>query len=110
MTQIFHLAEPADWASAQQSGAYRQSTRGRTLADDGFIHASTDGQWQKVRRSIYAEYPEALVLLAIDSGLLTSEVRMEVGDPASGELFPHIYGPIDVSAVVAVRRLEPPHT
>lgn len=49
------------------------------------------------------------MLLVIDSELLRSEVRMEVGYPVTGELFPHVYGPIDVDAVVEVRRLEPPH-
>ena len=109
MTQLFHLAEPANWAAAQTSGAYRQSTRDRTLADEGFIHASTDGQWLGVRTRLYADFPGELMLLVIDSELLRSEVRMEVGDPVTGELFPHVYGPIDVDAVVQVRRLEPPH-
>lgn len=110
MTQIFHVAEVPDWAAAQSSGAYRQSTRGRTLEDEGFIHASTNGQWQGVRAGMYAEYPDVLVLLVIDSDLLTSEVRLEVGNAQTGELFPHIYGPIDFDAVVEVRRLEPPHS
>ena len=110
MTQLFHLAEPAYWVAAQDSGAYSRSTRGRTLADEGFIHASTEAQWQRVRASIYADHPGALVLLVIDSELLRSEVRMEIGDPVTGELFPHVYGPIEFDAVVDVRRLEPPHT
>jgi uncharacterized protein (DUF952 family) len=109
MTQLFHLAEPADWAAAQESGSYTQSTSGRTLADEGFIHASTDGQWQAVRANLYADCPGELVLLVIDSDLLASEVRLEIGDPLTGELFPHVYGPIEVAAVVEVRGLLPPH-
>ena len=49
------------------------------------------------------------MLLTIDSGRLGVPLRFEVGDPATGELFPHIYGPLDVDAVVATRVLPPPH-
>ena len=103
---IFHLAEATHWAAAQASGAYAQSTQGRTLADEGFIHASNADQWPAVRARFYADYPGELVLLTIDPALLQSQVRLEVGDPATGELFPHIYGPINLPAVVAVRVLQ----
>ena len=36
-------------------------------------------------------------------------MRWEVGDPATGERFPHLYGPLDVDAVIATRVLPPPH-
>ena len=102
---IFHLAESAHWAAAAASGAYAQSTRGRTLADEGFIHASAADQWPAVRSRFYADFPGELVLLTIDATRLQAEVRLEVGDPTTGELFPHIYGPIDTAAVVATRVL-----
>lgn len=47
----------------------------------------------------YAAEPE-LLLLCIDPGRLTSPVRDE--DPGTGELFPHVYGPIDRPAIRAV--------
>lgn len=106
---IFHLAESGHWAAAQESGVYEQSTRGRTLAGEGFIHASSAEQWPVVRSRFYADYPGDLVLLTIDPDQLHAEVRLEVGDIVTGESFPHIHGPLDVDAVVETRWLEPPH-
>ena len=106
---IYHLAEPEHWAAAQASGTYEQSTLGRTLAQEGFIHCSTAEQWPVVRRAFYAEYPNPLVLLEIDESRLASPLVCEVGNPKTGEEFPHVYGPIDVAAVVGVRELAPPH-
>jgi uncharacterized protein (DUF952 family) len=109
MTLIHHLAEPADWDEAVRTGSYRISTRGRILEQEGFIHAAGDDQWQLVRRRFYADLQTDLVLLTFDPDALTVPVRWEVGDPATGERFPHLYGPLDVDAVVATRVLPPPH-
>ena len=37
---IYHITSPADWAAAQSTGSYTLSSKGRTLAEEGFIHAS----------------------------------------------------------------------
>ena len=50
-TSIFHLAEPQAWTDAQANGAYAVSTRGRTLAEEGFIHCSDEAQWPVARRN-----------------------------------------------------------
>jgi glutathione S-transferase len=109
MAAIYHLAESAHWADAVRAGRYAQSTRGRTLAQEGFLHASTAQQWPQVRRRFYADLSTDLVLLTIDPARLGLPLRFEVGDPATGELFPHVYGALDVDAVVATRVLPPPH-
>lgn len=106
---IFHLAEREVWEQAQGEGEYRASTLGRSLADVGFIHASDAGQWASTRERVYAAHPGDLVLLTIDPARLEAPVVHEVGDPATGEQFPHIYGAIPVDAVVATRVLPPPH-
>lgn len=98
--RIFHLALVADWAAAQESGSYRISTLGRTLEQEGFIHASREDQWRGVRALFYADVPEELVLLEIDPALLTSPVVVEEV-PGTDDVFPHIYGPINLDAVVA---------
>jgi len=98
--RIFHLALVADWVVAQGTGAYRISTLGRTLEQEGFIHASREDQWRAVRTRFYADVPEDLVLLEIDPALLTSPVVVEAV-PGTDEEFPHIYGPINLDAVVA---------
>lgn len=97
--RIFHVALRSDWESATRSGSYTVSTRGRTLAEEGFIHASRADQWQGVHERFYADVDEPLVLLVIDTDRLSSPVVDEAPDGA-GETFPHVYGPLNVDAVV----------
>jgi uncharacterized protein (DUF952 family) len=93
---LFHIAKASDWAAAQGVGSYAESTLGRTLAEEGFIHCSASSeQVAFVLSSFYAGVSEPLVLLTIDPALVGCEVRVEGG-------FPHLYGPLRVSAVVAV--------
>ncbi|MEO9325508.1 DUF952 domain-containing protein [Nocardioides sp. C4-1] len=105
--RIFHIATVPDWEAARASGAYTTSTRGRTLAEEGFIHASRGDQWQAVRQRYYADVTEPLVLLVIDPDLLTSPVVVEPAVPGGGQTFPHVYGPIDPAAVVQTIALDP---
>ena len=99
--RIFHIATAADWQAAQASGEYAVSTRGRTLAEEGFIHASRGDQWQGVRERFYSDIEEPLVLLSIETDLLRSPV-VDEAVPGTDETFPHIFGPIEVPAVVNV--------
>ena len=101
MTSLYHLTEPATWDAAVAAGEYRQSTRGRTLEQQGFIHASLLHQVRTVGGFIYADTDD-LVLLEIDPDRLTARVVFEPGEPGATEEFPHIYGPVPVDAVVAV--------
>ncbi len=103
--QIFHIATLADWEAAQQSGAYTTSTRGVSLAEEGYIHASREDQWEGVRAAFYADVTEPLVLLEIDTDLLDAPVVEEAPAPGVEETFPHVYGAITPAAVVDVRRL-----
>lgn len=107
--RIYHLADPAEWAAAQAAGSYTRSTRDASLADVGFIHTSTSTQWPAVRHAFYADVATPLLLLEIDPSLLESPVVTEVGNHRTGERFPHIYGPLNVSAVVATHPVDPPH-
>lgn len=99
--RIFHLALASEWEAALRSGSYTTSTRGRTLADEGFIHASRADQWQGVRDRFYTGVTEPLVLLVIDPARLDVPVVAEAA-PDSEETFPHIFGPLPVAAVVQV--------
>jgi uncharacterized protein (DUF952 family) len=100
--RIFHLAEADHWETAQRTGAYEQSTLGRTLEEEGFIHASREDQWETVRSTFYADHEGPLVLLEIETDLLGSPWQE---DPVGDETFPHVYGPINTSAVVDARSL-----
>lgn len=109
MPELLHLTERHLWDEARASGSYEISTRGRTLQDVGFIHCSLRHQLPRVAALLYGDPPERddLVVLVIDEALLTSTVRREPVVPG-GEEFPHIYGPLAVSAVVAVEEWVPP--
>jgi uncharacterized protein (DUF952 family) len=100
---IFHIAEASDWAAAQAAGSYRISTRGRTLAEEGFIHAARREQVLDVAERWYAGAGPLLVL-SIDPDRLSSPVRED--EVAPGVVYPHVYGPIDLAAVVGVAPLE----
>lgn len=107
MKPLFHIALTSDWLEAQRSGTYTVSTLGRTLAEEGFIHAAYGDQWQGVRERFYSDVAEPLVLLRIDGELLDVPVVDEPPAPGSTELFPHIYGPLPTSAVVTAIPLPP---
>ncbi|MBM6405357.1 DUF952 domain-containing protein [Phycicoccus sp. CSK15P-2] len=104
---LFHLAAADEWAAAVEAGRYERSTRGLGLADVGFVHLSTAEQWPGVLDRFYSDHPGPLLLLTVDPRRLTAPLRWEVGDPVSGELFPHLYGPLELSAVVAVDPVGP---
>jgi uncharacterized protein (DUF952 family) len=100
--RIYHLATGSDWDTAQQRGEYTTSTRGVTLEQEGFIHASRRDQWEGVRERYYADADEPLVLLEIDTDLLDAPWVEEPPAPGVDETFPHIYGPLNPVAVVSV--------
>jgi uncharacterized protein (DUF952 family) len=102
---IYHIATASDWAQARGAGEYTTSTLGRTLAEEGFIHCSAAGQVAGVANMFYQGLPDLLVL-AIDTGRVRPEIRLEQV-AGSAEPFPHIYGPLNVDAVVEARRFEP---
>ena len=103
MATILHIAFPEQWQAAQQAGSYRWSTRGKSL-DDGatFIHASRSEQVAMVANFVYDDVDEPLCLLVIDTSRLVSALCDEDLD-GIGISFPHIYGPLNLDAVVDVR-------
>lgn len=97
MSQLWHLAEGPHWAEATRTGSYQRSTRGRSLVEVGFVHCSYPDQLAGVAAAFYADADD-LVLLRIDPVLVPAEIRVEGG-------FPHVYGPIPVTAVTAIEPL-----
>lgn len=106
VSRIYHIAVRSDWERALADGAYTRSTVDKTLAEEGFIHASAASQVVTTANTYYRDVPGDLVLLVIDPGRLDAEVRYE--DVPGAELpFPHIYGPLNTSAVLAAVPLAP---
>lgn len=92
---LVHLCSTHDWSEAQRCGGIYPS------AANSFIHLSTPEQVHLPANRLYGGRSD-LLLLHIDPAALDSPVRWEPGvatDPES-MLFPHLYGPLPVSAVV----------
>lgn len=105
---IYHLTSRHAWRESQQRGEYRAES----LESEGFIHCSTQTQILPVAEKFYKGQQD-IVLLEIDPSLLASELHWEPpsgGAPPpgvpEGDFFPHIYGPINLNAVVKVYDLE----
>ena len=100
VSRIYHIAVRADWERALTDGFYTRSSVDKTLAEEGFIHASQESQVARTADKFYRDVAGPLVLLVIDPGRLDAEVRYE--EVPGAELpFPHIYGPLNTGAVLA---------
>jgi uncharacterized protein (DUF952 family) len=93
MEPIYHIALVADWERAEATGAYRHPS----LEREGYVHCSAAHQVAGVA-DVWFAGQRGLVLLEIDPGRAGAEVRWE--DGGAGELFPHVYGPIPLEAVL----------
>lgn len=93
---IFHMCKRDEWFAARQTGKYHGSTQD---VADGFIHFSTTSQIAESARRHRAGQ-DNLVLLAVDPLALGPDLKWE---PArNGQLFPHLYGALPITAVHAV--------
>ena len=97
MPMIYHLVSRRLWEEAAD-----QPYRAASLASEGFIHCSFADQVAGSANRFYAGENDLLVL-HIDPARLTSPLREEAS--GSGEMFPHIYGPINRDAVLAAQPL-----
>ncbi|CCG04600.1 GNAT family N-acetyltransferase [Blastococcus saxobsidens] len=99
---LVHLVEPAQWRAALRQGSIRPGP-------DGFVHLSTPDLVHLPARRLFPGRRD-LALLVVDPRRLTDPVRFEPGHPDDpAELrFPHLYGPLPTSSVVAVVLYRPP--
>ncbi|RYZ78792.1 MAG: DUF952 domain-containing protein [Proteobacteria bacterium] len=96
---IYHIAYPKDWSKANVVGAYSCAS----LTSEGFIHCSDSNQVVRVANFLFRGQTK-LVLLEIDETKLEAKLKYE-GE--TDELFPHVYGQIDLGAIIAVHAFEP---
>jgi uncharacterized protein (DUF952 family) len=101
---ILHITNQPEWDAAQSAGQYEAPS----LHSEGFIHFSTADQVVWVANAFYAGQND-LRLLIVDPERLSAELRWE--DPAhpgvrmdivQSEVFPHLYGPLNLDAVLQV--------
>jgi len=93
---IFHVTTLAEWEAAKVKGAYTAPS----LETEGFIHCSVKEQVNGVLERYYQGVPN-LVLLVIDTHLITATLKYEIA-PSVNEAFPHIFGAINLDAVIRV--------
>jgi uncharacterized protein (DUF952 family) len=99
MTMIYHMCRADEWAAALTTGRYRGSAQ--DLAD-GFIHFSTAAQIVESARRHRAGQ-DALLLVAVEAELLGPRLKWEPS--RGGDLFPHLYGPLDPAESASVQPL-----
>ncbi len=105
---ILHITSRAEWNEAQTRGEYIAPS----LKTEGFIHCSTEKQVLHVANAFYRGRTD-LVLLTIDEAKLKPGLKWEApaGPPAPGisesDSFPHIFGPINLTAVASVQDFAP---
>ena len=93
---IYHILPQAIYTSLDKSQPFQADS----LESEGFIHCTGAPDllvW--VANRFYQQASGPFVVLCIDEALVTAEVRWEESD---GHLFPHIYGPLNWSAVEKV--------
>ncbi|RFA23711.1 hypothetical protein B7R25_01265 [Subtercola boreus] len=101
---IFHIARAGDWEAARAAGAYEVSTRTATLAEEGFIHASTKEQVGGVAARFYRDETAPLVVLVMDDRQIEAAGTAVRHEPADdGQSYPHIFGSIDPAWVQDAR-------
>ena len=100
MPIIYHVTTAAEWATAQEKGFYASPS----LAAEGFIHCSQETQVAGVLERYFSE-KQHLVKLVIDTDKLKSPFIYE-WSPSTTDTFPHVYGPINLDAVVKTETLK----
>jgi uncharacterized protein (DUF952 family)/(2Fe-2S) ferredoxin len=99
MNTILHITQRQAWATAKDLGTYRSNT----LDTEGFMHCSTVAQVLGSANRFFKGQSD-LVILKIDADRVTPEIRYEGAD--ANNLFPHIYGELNIDAVVGSINLE----
>jgi uncharacterized protein (DUF952 family) len=96
---IYKICDASAWREAERQGVFRGSADD---ARDGFIHFSTAAQVEGTARKHFSGQT-GLFLIAIDADALGDALRWERS--RNDELFPHLYGDLDFSAVTSVHAL-----
>lgn len=99
MAIIYHVTTEPEWEAARTSGLYTAPS----LNEEGFIHCSQAEQVAGVLERFF-KGKQNLVKLSIDTDKLSSRLIYE-WSPSIADTFPHIYGPININAVVVVEKI-----
>lgn len=104
MKLIYHITTDLAWSTAQAAG----EVRAESLATEGFVHCSRQSQLLAVANRFFSGASGLLVLGINEEAVeewLVNEGPAGIGDAFAQDVFPHVYAPIPVTAVVAVASL-----
>ena len=93
---IYHVTTKLQWQQALEKGFFEEPS----LHTEGFIHNSTKEQVAGVLGRYYKNKTD-LVLLHINEDKLTAVLKYELA-PSINEMFPHIFGVINIDAIVKI--------
>ena len=99
---IYHVTTQTAWSHAIEKGFFEADS----LAIEGFIHMSQEHQVASVLQRYYQNVSN-LLLLHVDENAITAEVKFELA-PSVNELFPHVFGTINLDAVLKVESIPTP--
>lgn len=107
MSVILHLIPAAEYQAVPAGEPLRPAS----LDSEGFIHCTGDADTLlSVANKFYRAVPGDFLVLEVDPARVTAALRYEPPappppptDPLAGRLFPHLYGPLNREAIVAVR-------
>lgn len=94
---VYKIVDAASWAAAEASGVFRGAG---VDFDDGFIHLSTAAQVAETLRLHFRDVPD-LLLVGVRVEAIGDSLRWEAS--RHGQLFPHLYAPLDLNAVCLTR-------
>ncbi|TWX50586.1 DUF952 domain-containing protein [Colwellia hornerae] len=94
---IYLLSSNAEYQQALSEGKLTRDS----LTSEGFIHATPKSQLNRLANKYYKDKEQPLIL-SVDKELVIPEIKWE---PASGGLYPHIYGPLNINAVTEVEKI-----
>jgi len=97
---IYKLALSAEWEAYKKEGIYKESALDQA---DGYIHCSTMDQIQGTLDKFF-DGQTNVILLTIDTSVIKQHLKWEKS-PRSGQIFPHIYGPLPIHAVIKQEKI-----
>lgn len=97
---IYHVIPEDEWQKIKHKKLYTPTS----LETDGFIHFSLIEQVMSIAFYVYKDYKGNLLILEVDEKLVKPKVLLE--DLRGHGRFPHVYGPLNLDAVVAIYEIE----
>ena len=96
---IYLLSSQAEYQQALSIGSLTRES----LQSEGFIHATPRSQLSRLANKYHKETVQPLILV-VDKKLVSSDIKWE---PATGGLYPHIYGELNINAVIKIEEISP---